>query len=301
MVVVSSIAIVAAVIPLAQCHFTFVRVAHNDEWQAPTRFIRNKTTPYEEDTTPDTNVNTRDYNFPTYWTDRPESARCGRDNLAHAADTEVLTIRAGDTLEFAHQRYEPDQWTDDMWYNCTYGRGSCDPENAQHIMDINHPGPFVAHLSQVPNGQDVRTYDGSGEWVKIFTLGLEMRDTDPPVHWLAYNNQQLPGRFLFKIPSQTPAGQYLLRVDEIWPGLEEPGFSHALGQFYPSCAQLLVESDVSGPLPEGIRIPEDLSHTSPGMATSLSMYREETVDANFTYPGGLFWDGEQLLPDKPVV
>jgi hypothetical protein len=60
-------------------------------------------------------------------------------------------------------------------------------------MDINHPGPFIAHLSKVPDGQDVQTYDGSGKWVKIFTLGLEVRN-DSTINWLAYNEQQLPGR-----------------------------------------------------------------------------------------------------------
>jgi len=62
-------------------------------------------------------------------------------------------------------------------------------------MDFNHPGPAVAHLSKVPEGQDVTTYDGSGEWVKIYTLGFDIIPTDPnPVHWIVYNNQQLPGR-----------------------------------------------------------------------------------------------------------
>lgn len=60
-------------------------------------------------------------------------------------------------------------------------------------MDINHPGPVVVHLSQVPDGQDVHEYDGTGEWVKIYTLGLEVREDDP-VHWLAYNNEGLPDR-----------------------------------------------------------------------------------------------------------
>jgi hypothetical protein len=62
-------------------------------------------------------------------------------------------------------------------------------------MDINHPGPFLAHLSKVPDEQDVRTYDGSGEWVKIYTLGLEpVVNPNAPINWLAYNNQQMPGR-----------------------------------------------------------------------------------------------------------
>lgn len=71
-------------------------------------------------------------------------------------------------------------------------------------MDINHSGPFLAHLSKVPEGQDVSTYDGSGDWIKIHTLGLERWESETePFHWLAWNqplqwngnNQNvLPGR-----------------------------------------------------------------------------------------------------------
>jgi hypothetical protein len=65
-------------------------------------------------------------------------------------------------------------------------------------MDFNHPGPLLAHLSKVPDGQDTTTYDGSGEWVKIYTLGVELV-TDPTTHatsalWLPWNNQQIPSR-----------------------------------------------------------------------------------------------------------
>ena len=62
-------------------------------------------------------------------------------------------------------------------------------------MDINHPGPLIIHLSQVPEDQDVHDYDGTGEWVKIFTMGLEWReDEEPPLYWRPYNNEELPPR-----------------------------------------------------------------------------------------------------------
>ncbi|KAI1865416.1 uncharacterized protein JN550_008464 [Neoarthrinium moseri] len=317
----------AAMATAARAHFTFLRIAVNGEWQTPTRFIRNKTAPFEEISTPNTNVNTRLFNDPTYATDIRASTRCGRDNMAHAADTEVLTIRAGDTVEFAHQRYEPAAWTDAMWDNCPDGRGSCNPARADGVMDINHEGPVIAHLSQVPEGLDVTAYDGSGEWVKIFTLGMEWRaDQTEPIHWLAYNKegsgQGWPGRvqissgsepernadeesqFMFKIPAQTPAGQYLLRMDEINTGLEEHNEafnSSSPAQLYPSCAQIQVESDYSGDLPRGIPIPESFSHTSPGMAITLNMYRDKKIDEGYVYPGGPLWDGTTLVQDKPAA
>jgi len=297
------LAVVALVqLPNVNAHYTFVRVAVNNKWHAPTRYFRNMTTPYDEDFTPNQNYNTRLYNQPYYASDRPESVRCGRDNLAHAADTEILTIKAGDTIKVAHTRYEPEYWKDDQWYDCPEGRGSCvrEPWNApDYPMDINHAGPFIAHLSKAPEGQDVRTYDGSGTWTKIFTLGLEYRKEDP-AHWLAYNNQKVPGRFVFKIPKQTPAGQYLLRSDVINTGINytRPGYE---AQLYPSCVQLRVQSAYRGRLPEGIQIPDNFTHTSPGMAVSLGMYNMKLVDEAYVYPGGKLWDGETFKQDKPNV
>lgn len=37
------------------------------------------------------------------------------------------------------------------------------------------------------------------------------------------------------------------------------------------------------------------------MAVTASMYRDETIDAAYVYPGGPLWDGESLAQDKPVA
>ncbi|GAW19297.1 hypothetical protein ANO14919_087830 [Xylariales sp. No.14919] len=314
----------AALGTTAQAHFTFARVRKNGEWLEPTRYIRcvrsppysgeyelplsrlnrsrNKTSPYEERASPDTNNNVRLYNFPTYaTTDRPESVRCGRDNMAHAADTDILTIRAGDKLEFAHQRSDP-EWPPELWNNCPYDRGSCiyADWNPTGVMDLNHKGPFTVHLSKVPNGQGIRSYDGSGDWVKIYSLGLDLRnDSQHPVHWIPWNDQGIPAPFVFNVPKETPAGEYLLRADLVNTGVFEFNFTSFPAQLYPSCLQIHVESDFEGSLPEGIKIPEDLMHESPGMVTSLGMYREEKVDEDYVYPGGRLWTGTDMVVDKP--
>ncbi|KFA73044.1 hypothetical protein S40288_03256 [Stachybotrys chartarum IBT 40288] len=281
-----------------QGHFTFVRLAHNGEWKAPTQYFRNKTELFEELPNPYSNNYFRLYNDPTFLTDYPDSVRCGRDTLAHAADTEVLVVQAGDTLEIAHTRKSPDTWADEQWYDCPNGRGSCDPLDPDWTMDFNHPGPLLAHLSKVPAGGDIHTYDGSGEWVKIHSVGLELND-DGSLHWLAYNYQGLPSRFVFRIPEQTPAGDYLLRLDLIWPGLYQPPiYVGGQAQMYASCAQISVKSNVNGSLPQGIRIPEDLTT---GTLVSLAMYRDQSLDEGYVYPGGPLWTGEELVEDKPNV
>ncbi|KAI1360587.1 glycoside hydrolase [Xylaria arbuscula] len=278
--------LLVAVWPLVQCHTTFVHIAHNGEWQEPLRYIRNKTAPYDDiGHSPDNPTSFRGYNFPTYPNDRPESIRCGRGHMTHTPDTDVLTLRAGDTLEFAHQRYEPFEWKPEHFINCPEGRGTCDSPT-------------------VPEGQDIHSYDGSGEWVKIYTLGVERREPNNPKNpylWLPHNDGNLPPRFAFKIPPQTPSGQYLLRIDMIWPGTVI-GDYRISAQMYPSCAQIEVDgTTTSGILPQGIRIPEEMSDTSPGMSQSQAMHEAKTVDTDWVYPGGLLWNGERLIEDRPVL
>lgn len=42
------------------------------------------------------------------------------------------------------------------------------------------------HLSRVPDGTDVKSYDGSGKWVKFYTLGLVIDKSRPdPIVWLS--------------------------------------------------------------------------------------------------------------------
>lgn len=193
--------------------------------------------------------------------------------MARAQDTEILKVKAGDTIEFLSFPFSPVNWSnykevpDVQWNNCPGGRGGCSVKRP-NLFSLTHEGPVVVHLSSPSTGHDVRTYDGSGEWVKIHTTGLEIRqDRERPVFWLPLNDNLGSPRFSFTLPKQTPAGQYLLRVDQIWPGVYESG-EHGLiqiePQLYPACAQIKVESAIIGKLSIGIKMPEDLSKTSAG-------------------------------------
>ncbi|CAI6333745.1 unnamed protein product [Periconia digitata] len=287
---------------IAQGHFTFVRVKADGEWKSPLQYIRNKTSPYDELKFYEGNFLYRYYNWPTYIIDRPESVRCGRDNMNHAQGTEVLSVKAGDTIEIAHQREEPENWTDDMFYNCTDDRGSCF-HKLGWVQDFNHPGPLLIHLSKVPSSQDIRTYDGSGEWVKIHTLGLTNPRYGQPLNWTLYRSD--PPHITFKIPAQTPSGQYLMRMDLIWSGATNEyiniGDDGSLAQMYPSCAQLNIQSESKAEFPKGVKIPEIFQPLEPGMTTSWDMLNNQKLDENYTYPGGPLWNGEDLVVDKPVV
>ncbi|KAF2684553.1 lytic polysaccharide monooxygenase [Lentithecium fluviatile CBS 122367] len=295
-----ALAAIAAASQVADAHFTFFRIAHNGQWEAPFRYMRNKTSPYEERfSLPGHGFTTRDYNYATVYPDYPESVRCGRDNIKHALDTEVLDVQAGDALEFAHTRDEPSEWTD-ATFNCSSGYGAC--YEGQVGMDYNHWGPLIVHLSKVPEGQDIHTYDGSGEWIKIYTLGLVWRpDGASPVDWVLYNGGRIPGsRYSFRIPRQTPGGQYLIRVAFVDTGLKGSPYLTQYAHLYPSCFQLSVQNDgTAGALPKGVKIPEVMSPDSPGMQMSQGMHDSRKVDEGYVYPGGDLWDGEKLVVDKP--
>jgi hypothetical protein len=162
-------------------------------------------------------------------------------------------------------------------------------------------------------------------------MGLEWRQNNPkPVHWFAYNDEKDPPRvsiqsatpgfeadhsqITFTIPRQTPAGYYLMRMDQIWPA--RTGSTYG-AQLYPSCAQIRIESDSTSLLPSGILIPRDLGINSTGMNTeslvflwlvnnSLGMHYSQAMsdmkqlDKDWHYPGGPLWNGEDLVEDMPV-
>jgi hypothetical protein len=54
-----------------------------------------------------------------------------------------------------------------------------------------------------------------------------------------------------------------MRVDIIEPD--------ELPQFYPSCAQIEVQSEATGELPKGVKIPEDWQKSSEGVYTWIRL------------------------------
>lgn len=299
---------------LTAAHFSFIRIARNGVWFAPLQGVRNKTSHWTADPIPPgQNFPDRWYNHPTYARDSPDSVRCGRDTQRKGVETDVLTVHAGDEIEFAQVRGSPDEdrgWNEDMFKNCPDNRGICCTEDRLlggicYQVDINHDGPLYVHLSKVPDGQDVRTYDGSGDWVKVYTLGLEWRKVpwrrDERLWWIPANGGKAPSpRFKFRIPSQTPAGQYLMRMDLMWPTTFQYQADGA--QMYPTCAQLNIVNESgnsSSSWPKGVKIPEVFKSGMPGTVHSNEMSYRTTVDKDYVYPGGPLWDGETYKQDKP--
>ncbi|KAI0544904.1 glycosyl hydrolase family 61-domain-containing protein [Xylaria curta] len=142
-------------------------------------------------------------------------------------NTETATVKAGDELGF--------------------GIGST----------FGHPGIQQVYLSRAPDlpsnvsSSAAAVYDGSGGWARIYsltttptwpngtgTMGKNSFAEARPgaVDWATHKLTS----FLFPLPAETPAGEYLLRAEGMAVhAAHKPGGA----QFYVSCAQIRVVND----------------------------------------------------------
>lgn len=182
--------------------------------------------------------------------------RCNTGSMDYASKTGVYKVKAGETIGFG---------TD---FNAL----------------IQHPGPLQVYMSKAPG--DVREYDGSGDWFKIYELGPESFSSDG-ITWGVTD----VGNFTFQLPNEIPAGQYLVRIEHIalhgagdWGGAE----------FYFNCAQIEVESDSTTTPSPLVKIPGVYDGYEPGIL--FYMYRDYIV--NYTMPGPLAYPlADAALPN----
>ncbi|KAJ7214393.1 glycosyl hydrolase family 61-domain-containing protein [Mycena pura] len=103
---------------------------------------------------------------------------------------------------------------------------------------LYHDGVVNVYMAKAPAGTDVSAWDGSGDvWFKIFQIPAIADGVTITFPALELTEVTVT------IPSQTPSGQYLLRVEHIALHVAEV-FQGA--QFYIACAQLQVTNGGSG-------------------------------------------------------
>ncbi|KAF7532277.1 hypothetical protein G7054_g8108 [Neopestalotiopsis clavispora] len=90
------------------------------------------------------------------------------------------------------------------------------------------------------------------------------------------------GNFTFTLPEETPAGQYLLRIEHI--GVHGAG-EYGGAEFFFNCAQIEVESDSTAVPSPVVQIPGLYTGYEPGI--EFYMYRNYIV--NYTMPGPAPW------------
>lgn len=142
--------------------------------------------------------------------------RCGRDSGA-GPQTSVATVIAGSELGF---------------------KIASDISNGD--VEIVHEGPGQVYLSRAPN-DDVKNYDGSGDWFKVAEHGV-FNDSS----WLLHHETEMR----FMLPGTTPPGQYLMRIEQFQPSAK---FNQT--QWYVNCAQIEIKGEGGGNPGELIKFP----------------------------------------------
>ncbi|CAG8954297.1 hypothetical protein HYFRA_00005918 [Hymenoscyphus fraxineus] len=94
-------------------------------------------------------------------------------------------------------------------------------------------GPVLIYMSRAPN-DDVRSYDGSGDWFKIWHQGICIGGPRINENWCNFNVDAAD----FRIPETIPAGQYLVRFEQI--ALQNANKGNA--EFNVGCMQLNISS-----------------------------------------------------------
>ncbi|QRV79179.1 glycoside hydrolase family 61 protein [Ceratobasidium sp. AG-Ba] len=177
--------------------------------------------------------------------------RCNVGGLASGSKTQISTVPAGSTVGFKSD------------------------------TAVGHPGPMLVYLGKVPSGQTAATWDGSGaNWFKIYSIGADF--SSGTLAWPTDNQST----FKFKIPANTPPGQYLLRIEHI--GLHVAS-SVGGAQFYISCAQINVTGNGSGN-PAKVSIPGVYTGkfcSEPGLL--INIYYPPVT--SYTPPGPAVWSG----------
>ncbi|KAH7304765.1 glycoside hydrolase, partial [Stachybotrys elegans] len=142
---------------------------------------------------------------------------------------------------------------------------------------MRHPGPALVYMSRAP-GDDVRSYDGSGDWFKIFQEGI-CRDTDVTTDaWCTWDRNSVDAT----IPEGTPAGEYLVRFEHV--GLH--GAHDGQAEFYYSCAQIRVTGNGSGTPGPMVKFPG--AYGVQDESWNFSVWGN---NHNFPFPQPAVWEG----------
>ncbi|KAH6621145.1 glycosyl hydrolase family 61-domain-containing protein [Chaetomium sp. MPI-SDFR-AT-0129] len=158
-------------------------------------------------------VREHDFGFNPHKTDwiNSEDFRCNEGSWNHRNDPKTAEVTAGqDVVGF----------------------------NLHLDFAIYHPGPVTIYLSKAPG--DVREYDGSGDWFKVYQLGTQIPWNGTDQGWLTWDQKN----FQFTLPNEIPAGEYLMRIEQM--SVHQP---YREKEWYVQCAHLKIASSYDGPDP----------------------------------------------------
>ncbi|KAH6869286.1 putative endoglucanase [Thelonectria olida] len=235
-----SLASLAAMVPFVSAHYFFDVLVIDGQETNSMQYVRS---------------NTRDAKYnPTKWDNvrddmTPDKLdfRCNKGAFTFAGQTETAEVKAGSKLAMK------------LAVGAT----------------MQHPGPALVYMSKAPNSAD--TYEGDGEWFKIFeesvcnTAGDFTRDA-----WCTWDKDRIE----FTIPADLPDGEYLIRPEHI--GVHGAHVGQA--EFYNTCAQVKVTGGGSGVPGPTVRFPGAYKKDDPSFNFSIyGGYKE------YPMPGPAVW------------
>ncbi|KAF2671583.1 hypothetical protein BT63DRAFT_467679 [Microthyrium microscopicum] len=143
---------------------------------------------------------------------------------------------------------------------------------------IEHPGPAFIWMSKAPG--NASTYDGSGDWFKIFEAGVCGSNPHNDGDWCTWYKPMIEAT----IPLSTPPGDYLVRPEQI--GLHQAQDGKA--QFYMECAQIRVTGTGGGKPGPTVKIPGYLTASSP----AITYNKWKASPGAYHLPPPAVWTGQ---------
>jgi hypothetical protein len=237
--------ILSAIAQVASAHYFFDSVYVNGAAQSS--YVRRSTravgyNPIKFSSNPAVDIRDKSY------IDGPD-AMCNQGAFTNAGKTQILTVAAGSEIKFR------------------LGVGAT----------MKHPGPGFVYMSRAPN-DDVKSYDGSGDWFKIFEEGVCAGGDFTTTAWCTWDRNWIAA----KIPTGTPPGEYLVRVEHI--GVHRSHVNQP--EHFVSCAQVKVTGNGNGTPGPMVKIPGLYKNTDP--YAKFSIYGGRTT---FPMPGPAVWNG----------
>ncbi|KAI4627570.1 uncharacterized protein J4E87_004134 [Alternaria ethzedia] len=150
-------------------------------------------------------------------------------------------------------------------------------------QQVNHPGPTQYYLARVPDGKDVKNWDGSGAvWFKISTT-MPTVNAQKQMSWPGQNEYLTPNT---TIPAATPSGDYLLRVEHIALHM---AMQANKAQFYLACSQIKIIEGGNGLPSPLVAFPGAYKSNDPGILVDLNKYT--SAPETYQPPGPGVWRG----------
>ncbi|GKT84518.1 carbohydrate-binding module family 1 protein [Colletotrichum tofieldiae] len=231
--------VLGAVAQVASAHYFFDATVVNGVASSSFKYIRDFTRPTKYNPikfSSNPAVDIRDNSF----VDGPD-IRCNQGAFSKAGSTEVLTVNAGSAV------------------TVKLGVGAT----------MQHPGPALVYLSRAPN-DNVKTYDGSGDWFKIYQEGVCNQGGDfTKDAWCTYNKNVITAT----IPKNTPAES-------------TSSAPSTLPEHYVSCVQIKVVGGGSGTPGPTVKFPG--AYKDSDAYAKFSIYGGYK---SFPFPGPTVWDG----------